>query len=211
MTAAHLDRLAASDPDPDGDGIHRSVDRCPDAAEDFDGFEDEDGCPDPDNDHDGIPDAADRCPLQPETVNGIDDDDGCPDRGLAQVAVQGGKLTIKEKIHFATGSDVLDPASSKLLQQVAAFLRAQWTIRRVRIEGHTDDRGDKEMNVDLSERRARRVMTVLAGHGVAAHRLDAKGYGPTVPVGTNQTVEGRGANRRVEFTIVTAVKPGGGQ
>ena len=69
----------APNPDPDGDGIAGAADKCPNVAEDKDGFEDDDGCPDPDNDKDGIPDAQDKCPNQPETVNGIDDEDGCPE------------------------------------------------------------------------------------------------------------------------------------
>ena len=65
--------------DCDGDGIIGSKDKCPRQPEDFDGFEDEDGCPDPDNDGDGIPDVTDRCPDQPEDFNGYQDEDGCPD------------------------------------------------------------------------------------------------------------------------------------
>ncbi len=66
--------------DRDGDGIPDDVDACPSVPEDFDGFEDDDGCPEGDNDGDGIPDAQYRCPNEPETFNGIQDDDGCPDR-----------------------------------------------------------------------------------------------------------------------------------
>ena len=65
--------------DRDGDGIKDDVDQCPDEPEDFDDFEDEDGCPDPDNDKDGIPDVDDKCPNEPETKNGYQDEDGCPD------------------------------------------------------------------------------------------------------------------------------------
>ncbi|HVZ71409.1 MAG TPA: OmpA family protein, partial [Polyangia bacterium] len=68
-----------SSADRDGDGILDAADTCPDAPEDRDGFQDDDGCPDPDNDGDGIPDVADRCPNAPETRNGLDDEDGCPD------------------------------------------------------------------------------------------------------------------------------------
>ena len=56
--------------DRDGDGYKDDVDQCPDDPEDFDDFEDEDGCPDPDNDHDGILDVDDKCPNEPETKNG---------------------------------------------------------------------------------------------------------------------------------------------
>ena len=65
--------------DRDGDGIKDDVDKCPDEPEDFDGFEDADGCPDPDNDRDGIPDVDDKCPNVPENKNGIEDEDGCPE------------------------------------------------------------------------------------------------------------------------------------
>jgi outer membrane protein OmpA-like peptidoglycan-associated protein/opacity protein-like surface antigen len=65
--------------DSDEDGILDDVDQCSDDPEDFDGFQDEDGCPDPDNDGDGIPDILDRCPDDPEDFDGFQDEDGCPD------------------------------------------------------------------------------------------------------------------------------------
>ena len=65
--------------DRDGDGYKDDVDQCPDDPEDFDDFEDEDGCPEPDNDKDRILDDADKCPNDPETRNGYQDEDGCPD------------------------------------------------------------------------------------------------------------------------------------
>ena len=65
--------------DSDGDGIIDEFDACPDEAEDFDGFEDDDGCPDYDNDFDGIPDLEDTCPLAAEDYDGFADSDGCPD------------------------------------------------------------------------------------------------------------------------------------
>jgi OmpA-OmpF porin, OOP family len=65
--------------DRDGDGIKDDVDKCPDEPEDYDGFQDEDGCPDPDNDNDGILDKDDRCPNEPEDRDGDQDEDGCPE------------------------------------------------------------------------------------------------------------------------------------
>jgi hypothetical protein len=59
--------------DRDGDGVRDDMDKCPDDPEDFDGFEDEDGCPDPDNDRDGILDVQDKCPNIPGPPP-----DGCP-------------------------------------------------------------------------------------------------------------------------------------
>lgn len=66
-------------PDADGDKIPDEVDNCPNEAEDFDGFQDDDGCPDLDNDGDGIADADDKCPNEPEDMDGFEDEDGCPD------------------------------------------------------------------------------------------------------------------------------------
>ncbi len=65
--------------DRDGDGYKDDVDQCPDDPEDFDDFEDADGCPDPDNDRDGILDPDDECPLVPEDHDGDADEDGCPE------------------------------------------------------------------------------------------------------------------------------------
>ena len=66
-------------PDADKDGIPDNIDKCPNVKEDFDNFQDDDGCPDPDNDNDGIPDTIDKCPNDPEDKDGFQDDDGCPD------------------------------------------------------------------------------------------------------------------------------------
>ncbi|MFO7445818.1 MAG: OmpA family protein [Ignavibacteriaceae bacterium] len=65
--------------DSDDDGIYDNIDLCPDQKEDFDGFEDEDGCPDVDNDNDGIYDQRDQCPDLAEDPDGFEDHDGCPD------------------------------------------------------------------------------------------------------------------------------------
>jgi hypothetical protein len=65
--------------DRDGDGIPDDVDQCPDLPEDYDGFQDLDGCPDNDNDADGIPDKLDKCPNTKEDYDGYQDADGCPD------------------------------------------------------------------------------------------------------------------------------------
>ena len=82
----------ASNPDSDGDGLRDAQDRCPLDPEDFDGFQDGDGCPDPDNDRDGIPDTQDRCPNEhagsmpdplqrgcPRAAGSDRDGDGVPD------------------------------------------------------------------------------------------------------------------------------------
>ncbi|MEE2829650.1 MAG: thrombospondin type 3 repeat-containing protein [Myxococcota bacterium] len=65
--------------DLDGDKIPDAYDKCPGQREDFDGYEDEDGCPESDNDKDGLPDVYDKCPSQPEDIDQFEDEDGCPD------------------------------------------------------------------------------------------------------------------------------------
>jgi outer membrane protein OmpA-like peptidoglycan-associated protein len=76
----HAPEPLKPDVDSDGDGVFDRVDRCDDALEDIDQFEDEDGCPDLDNDKDGVPDTKDRCVMEPEDQDGFEDDDGCPDK-----------------------------------------------------------------------------------------------------------------------------------
>ncbi|MCO4747042.1 MAG: OmpA family protein [Proteobacteria bacterium] len=67
------------DDDRDGDGLVDAIDDCPMRAEDFDQYEDTDGCPELDNDADGILDDADACPMEPEDFDGWEDEEGCPD------------------------------------------------------------------------------------------------------------------------------------
>ncbi|HUT78290.1 MAG TPA: OmpA family protein [Polyangia bacterium] len=73
------DAVVFPDWDRDGDGIPNDVDKCPDESEDFDGFEDEDGCIELDNDQDGVPDGYDSCPNEIEDKDGFQDEDGCPE------------------------------------------------------------------------------------------------------------------------------------
>jgi outer membrane protein OmpA-like peptidoglycan-associated protein len=193
--------------DRDGDGIKDNVDKCPDRAEDKDGFEDEDGCPDPDNDKDGIPDDKDKCPNEPEVINGVKDDDGCPDEGKVVVIVKEEKIEILQKVHFATAKAVIMPDSFSLLDQVAQVLRGHSEIKKVRVEGHTDDRGPDRANQILSEKRAQAVRDYLVKRGgIDPARLEAVGYGESRPIADNKTPEGREANRRVEFTILETQK-----
>jgi parallel beta-helix repeat protein len=79
--------------DSDNDGIPDKYDQCPNEPEDYDGFQDEDGCPDLDNDKDGIPDIRDKCPNTPEDIDGYLDDDGCPDGGKPAVNPSPGQKT----------------------------------------------------------------------------------------------------------------------
>ncbi len=104
-------------------------------------------------------------------------------------------------INFGTNSAEITKASEFVLDELITFLRENRTIK-IRIEGHTDNVGRLEDNMALSNDRAFTVMGYLQEKGIAAARLSFKGLGPTKPVASNDTPEGRARNRRTEFVIV---------
>jgi OOP family OmpA-OmpF porin len=183
--------------DRDGDGIPDEFDKCPDQAEDKDGIDDEDGCPEVDADNDGIPDVKDACPKEPGLPDPDPKKNGCP----RFIHVEGSNVTVLQQVHFATGSATILPDSFPMLGEIAQLLKARPEIKKMMIEGHTDNRGAAEMNLDLSKRRAASVKSWLIQRGVDPARLDSEGYGMTRPIQSNDTNEGRQANRRVEFKI----------
>jgi outer membrane protein OmpA-like peptidoglycan-associated protein len=192
------DEDGCPDPDNDKDGVLDGDDKCPAEQEDQDGFEDDDGCPDPDNDKDGVLDGDDQCPTEPETMNGRDDEDGCPDL----VRIVGRQIKILEKVYFATNKDKILAKSFAVLDEVAAVILLKKEIK-VRVEGHTDDKGKDKKNMKLSQRRAESVKEYLVEKGVEEDRLIAEGKGETMPIADNKTNAGRAENRRVEFHIVS--------
>ena len=202
------DNDGCRDDDNDGDGVLDLMDQCTE-AEDRDGFEDGDGCPDPDNDGDGILDAADKCPNDKENINGVDDTDGCPDEDRKpRVVVTREEVQVNEKILFAVGAALIEQRSYPLLDEVAAVLLAHPQLTRVRVEGHTDDKGKPSANVRLSQRRAAAVAKYLASKGVSAKRLVSKGYGSAKPICMDKGQDAqftdacRDRNRRVQFRIL---------
>ena len=188
--------------DRDGDGIVDARDACPDAAEDRDGFQDDDGCPDPDNDGDGFTDDVDRCPLEPENFNGYADDDGCPDE--PQVRVTGDTIVLDERLHFGTDDAGVRAQSFPLVRRLAKLLAEHPEYLRIELDGHADRRGDELYNLHLSERRARAVRRLLVSWGVQPDRLVVRGHGMAAPREAGGTRDALAANRRVEFTIVRA-------
>ena len=181
--------------DSDGDGVLDKDDRCPDDKEDVDGFQDQDGCPDPDNDHDGIPDTDDECP----ELAGDAAHRGCP--AHTYVKIENGKIIIFGKVQFRSGSAEIDSNSGPLLDQIAEALNANPQVAHVRIEGHTDNVGDRTLNQKLSEARAQSVKDALEKRHVDGGRLETRGYGETRPIAPNTAPGGRHKNRRVEFVI----------
>jgi OOP family OmpA-OmpF porin len=184
--------------DRDGDGIPDQYDKCPDVPEDKDGIDDGDGCPEDDADQDGIPDVSDACPREPGSPSPDPKKNGCPQF----IHLEGSVVRVLQQVHFATASATILPDSFPMLQEIANLLKANPQIKRMTIDGHTDNRGDAAMNKRLSDARAKSVMQWLVQHDVAQDRLEAHGYGLERPIADNNSNEGRAANRRVEFKIV---------
>ncbi|MGZ6141961.1 MAG: OmpA family protein [Myxococcales bacterium] len=179
--------------DRDGDGVPDGGDLCPDEP----GPAALDGCPDTDGD--GIPDREDKCPKEP----GPPENDGCP-LGAGEAVIEIGKsgILLKDSVHFDTGKDTIKSESFGLLDQVAKLLIDHPEMKKVRVEGHTDNVGNAAYNKDLSQRRAASAVRYLVSKGVAEARLVAAGYGFEQPIASNATALGRAKNRRVAFTVV---------
>lgn len=145
-----------------------------------------------DSDGDGVPDDRDRCP---DTAPGVRvDADGC-DLPVVQVA------SVKLMVNFGFDSTEVEERYFTDLAELADFLK-RFEDLDVDVEGHTDSTGPEEYNQGLSQRRAQAVVDLLVNeYGIAAERLQAKGYGESRPVATNDTEEGRAQNRRVMATL----------
>lgn len=181
--------------DTDHDGVPDIRDLCPLQP----GPVELDGCPD--SDGDGIPDREDRCPHEP----GPAENDGCPvsvDEPIVEIEAQ--RLSLKDSIQFDSGRDTIKKQSFAVLDQVAKLLSEHAELKKISVEGHTDNVGGAAYNKDLSERRAASVVRYLVGKGIARERLSSAGYGFERPVASNETALGRAKNRRVEFRMLGA-------
>jgi OmpA-OmpF porin, OOP family len=183
---------AEEDKDTDGDGVPDRIDLCPLEP----GPPELDGCPD--SDGDGIPDREDRCPHE----KGPPENDGCPVSVEESVVIETERLTLRDSIQFDTGKDTIKRESFPVLDQVAKLISEHPELRKIRVEGHTDNVGSAPYNKDLSERRAASVVRYLVGKGLRRERLAPAGFGFDRPVASNATALGRAKNRRVEFRIL---------
>lgn len=107
-----------------------------------------------------------------------------------------------DRLTFDTGKATLQSSSAEQLQNIAAILKAYPKVN-AKIGGYTDNTGNKQSNLKLSQDRATNVMQDLVQRGIDASRLEAKGYGEEHPVADNATEEGRQKNRRISL-LVTA-------
>jgi OOP family OmpA-OmpF porin len=181
------------DPDPDKDGVLVEADRCPAVS----GIA-PDGCPDPDPDKDGVLAEADRCPDQVETANGFEDSDGCPDELPEKVKQFTGVI---QGIEFDFGKTTIRKASLPTLDAAIQVLKEYPTLR-IRITGHTDSVGAREINLERSAQRAAAVKDYLVQQGLDTSRIETAGAGPDSPIADNKTAAGRQKNRRIEFELL---------
>lgn len=205
--------------DVDSDRVPDHRDECPDTPR---------GAPvDPrgcslDSDKDGVLTGQDRCPatrpgvavdeygcaldLDPDGDGVLIDEDRCPDtRPGARVDVYGCEIRdiiTLPGVNFETGSDRLLPGTEILMQDAARTLN-RYPDLNIEVAGHTDNVGSTDLNLGLSDRRAKTVLDHLVRYGVDPARLTFRGYGDMAPIADNATAEGRAANRRVELRIVS--------
>jgi len=137
-----------------------------------------------DLDRDGVDDRFDRCARTPHGA--AVDERGC---------------WVVEDTVFDRDSDVIVGERAAPVAAVYEVLVKNERLR-VRIDGHTDDVGTVEYNMDLSRRRAESVRRWLVDQGIDADRLTTRAFGPMRPAASNETAEGRQKNRRVEISVL---------
>ena len=116
--------------------------------------------------------------------------------------IEVGTKVVLDNIYFETGKAILTIDSYEALDQVSRFLENNGTVR-LEISGHTDNTGSRDLNMNLSEARAKAVVDFITERGISRERLEYKGYADTQPVSSNDSPEGREMNRRVEFKILS--------
>lgn len=160
-----------------------------------------------DDDGDGVANKYDKCPGTPSGVQV--DGAGCPivvkneTRVVEKVVVtEADRKVVADAIknlEFDLGKATIRPTSYATLNKVAELLiEKNFSLK---LAGHTDNTGSRELNMRLSKERAESVKAYLVSQGANASRIEATGYGPDQPIASNKTTDGRQQNRRVEFTL----------
>ncbi|MDZ4664561.1 MAG: DUF5723 family protein [Bacteroidota bacterium] len=181
-------------PDRDGDSILDKEDACPDTF----GPRDNKGCPWPDTDGDGVYDKDDACPTTP----GLKELKGCP----PPPPMKEREKKILEKafssLEFASAKDIIKPVSFPSLNDLAKLCKEHKDDWKLTLSGHTDNQGDADKNMTLSEKRSKAVKAYLVKKGVPADNINVEWFGQTVAIGDNSTTQGRQKNRRVEMKVI---------
>lgn len=125
------------------------------------------------------------------------------DPKTVHAVLTGNQIKIDEKVQFEVNKADIKSESFGLLDDVANVMKEHPEIKKLEVGGHASSEGGAQTNKILSDARAAAVMAYLVGKGgVDASRLSSHGYGIEKPVASNDTEEGRVANRRVEFIVL---------
>jgi len=119
----------------------------------------------------------------------------------AKAELGAAKIEIKDSVYFETNKAVIKPESFALLDEIVEILKEHPELTKLRVEGHTDSRGDNGKNKKLSQERAASVVVYLTEKGIAAARLEAVGFGEEKPLVKEKTDDDRAKNRRVDFFV----------
>ena len=139
---------------------------------------------------------------EPVEISAAAPDKPKPKPAPKRVEVKDDRIDVSETIQFEFSSSRISADSHGVLDELADAINAHAEIKKIRVEGHTDNSGDAPHNLRLSKKRAAAVMKYLVGKGIDAGRLVAAGFGQTKPIAKNDTEEGRAQNRRVAFVIL---------
>jgi outer membrane protein OmpA-like peptidoglycan-associated protein len=195
--------IAAGPPDSDGDGVPDYRDRCPDTSRGA--AVDAVGCPS-DTDRDGLSDW-DETTKHKTDPNNPDTDGGGVNDGLEVVIAGTDPLNPKDDVkelkcvelemQFDFDKAVVKPRYYSEVERVADYLK-DYPELNVVVQGHTDNVGATDYNLDLSLRRAKNVVKLLTEkYRIDPARLKAEGYGASQPIASNATEAGRAKNRRI--------------
>src|SRR5262249_17443993 len=150
-----------------------------------------------DPDKDGVDVEVDACPDEPGPPDIDPRRNGCP-----KVYVRGSRIETLDAIAYDPAARLEPtPENDALLTPLLGVALKLPEPRKIRIEGHTDSRGDANANKRLGLARATTLAKWLTEHGVAAERLTPVGIGSERPIATNETEAGRKANRRIELHL----------
>ena len=119
-----------------------------------------------------------------------------------KATLAGEKIDLSETVQFETNSAQLLERSKQLLDDVAREMTEHPEVKRIQIEGHTDNVASKRYNMKLSQDRVKSVREYLISKGIDGKRLTTKAFGETRPIASNKTEEGRAKNRRVDFKVL---------
>jgi peptidoglycan-associated lipoprotein len=128
-------------------------------------------------------------------------------------AIASARAILEQRVHFDYDDSAIRPDAEQVLRQKVEVLRSSPSVR-LRIEGHTDERGSVEYNQALGSRRAAAVREFLSQHGISENRIETTTYGEERPLVNRSDETAWAQNRRAEFVIIAGadgINPPGGE